>query len=257
MGKMVAVHSYKGGTGKTLISTNLAVTLAKHGKSVCLLDLDFRAPSLSTLLKINKAECWLNDYLNGVCEIDKALIDLSDRITNQGKFFVGLANPSVEAIRDMSSKDRKWEMRALGRLLSIRNSLLNDKGFNYVIFDTSPGLQYSSINAIVSADIVIVATTLDNSDVEGTRRMLRDLYDLFEKKTEIVLNKVMYDDALRGGKDKLQALVKDTYKVPLLGVIPCFCDISRAEGKMIFVHEKPDHPFTRILDEVAAKIDKL
>lgn len=254
---MVAVHSYKGGTGKTLISTNLAVTLAKHGKSVCLLDLDFRAPSLSTLLKINKAECWLNDYLNGVCEIDKALIDLSDRITNQGKFFVGLANPSVEAIRDMSSKDRKWEMRALGRLLSIRNSLLNDKGFNYVIFDTSPGLQYSSINAIVSADIVIVATTLDNSDVEGTRRMLRDLYDLFEKKTEIVLNKVMYDDALRGGKDKLQALVKDTYKVPLLGVIPCFCDISRAEGKMIFVHEKPDHPFTRILDEVAAKIDKL
>lgn len=254
---MVAVHSYKGGTGKTLISINLAVTLAKHGKSVCLLDLDFRAPSLSTLLKINKAECWLNDYLNGVCEIDKALIDLSDRITNQGKFFVGLANPSVEAIRDMSSKDRKWEMRALKRLLSIRNSLLNDNGFDYVIFDTSPGLQYSSINAIVSADIVIVATTLDNSDVEGTRRMLRDLYDLFEKKTEIVLNKVIYDDALRGGKDKLQALVKDTYKVPLLGVIPCLCDISRAEGKMIFVHEKPDHPFTRILDEVAAKIDKL
>ncbi|MBX5320383.1 MAG: MinD/ParA family protein [Candidatus Bathyarchaeota archaeon] len=257
MGKMVAVHSYKGGTGKTLISTNLAVTLAKHGKKVCLLDLDFRAPSLSTLLKIDKAEYWLNDYLNGVCEIDKALIDLSDRIANQGKFFVGLANPSVEAIRDMSSKDRKWEMRALGRLLSLRNSLLNAKGFDYVIFDTSPGLQYSSINAIVSADIVIVATTLDNSDVEGTRRMLRDLYDLFEKKTEIVLNKVLYDDALRSGRDKLQAMVKDTYEVPLLGVIPCFCDVSRAEGKIIFVHDKPEHPFTRILAEVAAKMDKL
>ncbi len=257
MGKMVTVHSYKGGTGKTLISTNLAVTLAKHGKKVCLLDLDFRAPSLSALLKIDKAECWLNDYLNGICEIDKALIDLSDRIANQGKFFVGLANPSVEAIRDMSSKDRKWEMRALGRLLSLRNSLLNAKGFDYVIFDTSPGLQYSSINAIVSADIVIVATTLDNSDVEGTRRMLRDLYDLFEKKTEIVLNKVLYDDALRSGKDKLQAMVKDTYEVPLLGVIPCFCDVSRAEGKIIFVHDKPEHPFTRILNEVAAKIDKL
>jgi septum site-determining protein MinD len=257
MGKMVAVHSYKGGTGKTLISTNLAVTLAKHGKKVCLLDLDFRAPSLSTLLKIEKAEYWLNDYLNGVCEIDKALIDLSDRIANQGKFFVGLANPSVEAIRDMSSKDRKWEMRALGRLLSLRNSLLNAKGFDYVIFDTSPGLQYSSINAIVSADIVIVATTLDNSDVEGTRRMLRDLYDLFEKKTVIVLNKVLYDDALRSGRDKLQAMVKDTYEVPLLGVIPCFCDVSRAEGKIIFVHDKPEHPFTRILAEVAAKMDKL
>jgi septum site-determining protein MinD len=257
MGKIVAVHSYKGGTGKTLISINLAVTLAKHGKKVCLMDLDFRAPSLSILLNIGKVECWLNDYLNGVCEIDKVLIDLSTRIGNQGKFFAGLANPSVEAIRDMSSKDRKWEMRALGRLLSLRNSLLNAHGFDYIIFDTSPGLQYSSINAIVTADIVIVATTLDNSDVEGTKRMLRDLYDLFEKKTELVLNKVMYDDALRSGRDRLQALVKDTYQVPLLGVIPCFCDISRAEGKIIFVHEKPEHPFTRILDEIAGKVDKL
>jgi septum site-determining protein MinD len=257
MGKIVAVHSYKGGTGKTLISINLAVTLAKHGKKVCLMDLDFRAPSLSTLLNIDKVEYWLNDYLNGVCEIDKVLIDLSTKIGSQGKFFVGLANPSVEAIRDMSSKDRKWEMRALGRLLSLRNSLLNANGFDYIIFDTSPGLQYSSINAIVSADLVIVATTLDNSDVEGTKRMLRDLYDLFEKKTELVLNKVMYDDALRSGRDRLQALVKDIYQVPLLGVIPCFCDISRAEGKIIFVHEKPEHPFTRILEDIAGKVDKL
>jgi septum site-determining protein MinD len=257
MGKIVAVHSYKGGTGKTLLSTNLAVTLAKKGKKVCLLDLDFRAPSLATLLNIEKTQHWLNDYLNGICEIDKVLIDLSDRIASKEKFFVCPANPSVEAIRDMSSKDRKWEMRALGRILSLRNSLLNDKGFDYIVFDTSPGLQYSSINAIVAADIVIVATTFDSSDVEGTRRMLRELYDLFEKKTEIVLNKVLYVDSVRAGKDKLQAMVKNIYEVPLLGVIPCFCEISRAEGKIIFVHEKPDHPFTKILDEIANKMDKL
>ncbi|MEM0096541.1 MAG: MinD/ParA family protein [Candidatus Bathyarchaeia archaeon] len=257
MGKIVAVHSYKGGTGKTLISTNLAVTLAKFGRKVCLMDLDFRAPSLSTLLNLNNAEYWLNDYLNGVCEIDKVLIDIGNRIGCQNRFFVGLANPSVEAIRDMSSKDRKWEMRALGRLLSLRDSLLNAKSFDYIIFDTSPGLQYSSINAIVAADLVVVATTLDNSDVEGTRRMLQDLYDLFEKKTEIVLNKVMYSDALMSGRDKLQSMVKNVYGVPLLGVIPCFCDVPRAGGKIIFVHEKPEHPFTRILGDVAARIDKL
>lgn len=257
MGKIVAVHSYKGGTGKTLLSTNLAVTLAKNDKKVCLLDLDFRAPSLATILNIEKTQHWLNDYLNGICEIDKVLIDLSDRIASKEKFFVCPANPSVEAIRDMSSKDRKWEMRALGRLLSLRNSLLNDKGFDYIVFDTSPGLQYSSINAIVAADIVIVATTFDSSDVEGTKRMLRELYDLFEKKTEIVLNKVLYVDSVRAGKDKLQAMVKNIYEVPLLGVIPCFCEISRAEGKIIFVHEKPDHPFTKILDEIANKMDKL
>jgi len=255
LGKIIAVHSYKGGTGKTLLSVNLAVAFAQHGRNVCLLDIDFRAPSLFTILKIEKAEYWLNDYLNGMCEIDKVLIDISDRIQNNGKLFVGLANPVTESIRDMSSKDRKWEMRALGRLLTLRNSLLNDKGFDYLIFDTSPGLQYSSINAIVSADLVIVATTLDRSDVDGTKRMLRELYDLFEKKTEIILNKVLNDVSLKSVKEEMQTKIKDIYQAPLLGIIPCFCDVLKAEGGIIFAHEKPGHPFAKILDEMADKID--
>lgn len=255
LGKIIAVHSYKGGTGKTLLSVNLAVTFAKHGKKVCLLDIDFRAPSLFTILKTEKAECWINDYLNGTCGIDKVLIDLGERFQNEGKFFVGLANPATEAIRDMSAKDRKWEMRALGRLLALRNSLINDMGFDYLIFDTSPGLQYSSINAIVSADLVLVATTFDRSDVDGTKRMLRELYDLFEKKTEIVLNKVFSDAYSKSGREEMQTKIKDLYQVPLLGVIPCFCDISKAEGNIIFAQEKPEHPFARILDELANKID--
>jgi len=255
LGKIIAVHSYKGGTGKTLLSINLAATFAAHGKKVCLVDLDFRAPSLSTILKIEKAEHWMNDYLNGTIEIGKVLIDLSDKIQNRGNLFVGLANPSTEAIRDVSAKDRKWEMRALGRLLALRNSLLNDKGLDYLIFDTSPGLQYSSINAIVSADLVIVATTLDRSDVDGTKRMLRELYDLFEKKTDIILNKVLNDSSSRFGRVELQTKIKDEYQAPLLGIIPCFCDVLRAEGGIIFAQEKPEHPFAKILEEIANKID--
>jgi septum site-determining protein MinD len=256
LGKILAVHSYKGGTGKTLLSINLAATFAEHGKKVCLFDLDFRAPSLATLLKVEKAEHWLNDYLNGTCEIDKVIIDLSDRVHNGGKLFVALADPATEAIRDMSAKDRKWEMRALGRLLSLRTSMLTDKAFDYLIFDTSPGLQYSSINAVVSADLVLVATTFDRSDVDGTRRMLRELYDLFEKKTEVVLNKVL-DVSSRASKDDMQTKLKDIYQVPLLGVVPCFCDVLKAEGGIIFAQEKPGHPFTKILDDMANKIDAM
>ena len=256
MGKVIAVHSYKGGTGKTILSINLAAALVKHGKKVCLMDLDFRAPSLSTLLKIEKADYWLNDYLNGTCGIDKVLIDLTERIRDGGKLFVGLANPTTEAIRDISAKDRKWEMRALGRLLSLRNTLLNDKGFDYLVFDTSPGLQYSSINAIVSADLVIVASTLDKSDVEGTKRMLKELYDLFEKKTRIVTNKVLYGENIKSVKD-VRSQMEELYGVPILGVIPCFCDVSRAKGTLIFVEDKPDHPFTKIMDEIATELEKV
>lgn len=257
LGEIIAVHSYKGGTGKTLLSVNLTATLVKQGKKICLLDLDFRAPSLATIFKIEEADYWLNDYLNGTCEIDKVLMDLSDRIHNAGKLFVGLANPATEAIREMSAKDRKWEMRALGRLLALRNSLLNDKGLDYLILDTSPGLQYSSINAIVSADVVIVATTFDRSDVEGTKRMLRELYDLFEKKTEIVANKVLYDVSTKSEKDEVQTRIKEIYQVPVLGIIPCFCDVSRAEGTFIFAQEKPNHPFTKILDEITKNLENI
>lgn len=255
LGKIIAIHSYKGGTGKTLLSVNLSATLSKRGKKVCLLDLDFRAPSLSTILKIENAEHWLNDYLNGTCEIDKILINLSSQFQQKGEFFVGLANPATEAIRDICAKDRKWEMRALGRLLALRNSLLNDKQFDYLIFDTSPGLQYSSINAIVSADLVLVATTLDRSDVDGTKRMLRELYDLFEKKTQVILNKVLLDVSSRSRREEFQAKIKETYNVPLLGVIPCFCDVLRNESNTVFVQEKPGHPFAEILGEIADKIE--
>jgi len=255
MSKIIAVHSYKGGTGKTLLSVNLATTFARQGKKVCLFDLDFRAPSLFAILNLPKTECWFNDYLNGTCDISKVLVDMSSKVPGTGKFFVGFANPGTEAIRDMSAKDRKWEMRALGRLLSLRNTLLNDGGFDYIVFDTSPGLQYSSINAIVSADFVIVATTGDRSDVDGTRRMLRELYNLFEKKTGLVINKVL-DAASLSKRQEMDEKVREVYQVPMLALVPCFCDILRAEGGLIFVRDKPDHPFTKILDEAARKIER-
>jgi len=71
MSKIVAVHSYKGGTGKTLLSVNIATTFAKQGKNVCLFDLDFRAPSLFAILNKPNSEYWLNDYLNGTVDINK------------------------------------------------------------------------------------------------------------------------------------------------------------------------------------------
>ena len=254
MGKIIAVHSYKGGTGKTLLSVNLAATLAKRGKKVCLFDLDFRAPSLFAILKTENAEFWFNDYLNGKCTIDQVLIDLSSRIGENGNFFASLANPTTEAIRAMSAKDRKWEMHALGRLLSLRNTLLKDHGFDYLVFDTSPGLQYSSINAIVAADFVVVATTGDKSDVNGTQRMLRELYNLFEKKTGLVINKIL-DSASKSKKDEMSKKAKEVYSVPLLGLVPCFCEILRAEGNLVFVQDKPNHPFSKILQDMARQIE--
>jgi MinD-like ATPase involved in chromosome partitioning or flagellar assembly len=257
VGKIIAVHSYKGGTGKTSLSVNLAASYARRGKKVCLMDLDFRAPSLHALFKDYNTEYWLNDYLNGICEIDKVLIDATNNRGNGGKLLVALANPSTEAIRDMTAKDRKWEMKALGRLLSLRSSLLEDGGLDYIIFDTSPGLQYSSINAIVTADVVLVVTSLDASDINGSKRMTSELYDLFEKKTGILVNKVIAD-YLSSEKERKKFVkhIKGIHSLPVLATIPCYCEVLRAAGDFIFSEERPDHPFTETLNELATKVEK-
>jgi septum site-determining protein MinD len=257
MGKIIAVHSYKGGTGKTSLSVNLAASYAKKGKKVCLIDLDFRAPSLHTLFKDKKSEYWLNDYLNGICEIDRVLIDASKDHGNGGKLLVALANPSTEAIRDMTAKDRKWEMKALGRLLSLRSSLLNDGDLDYIILDTSPGLQYSSINAIVTADVVLVVTSLDASDINGSQRMTSELYELFEKKTGILVNKVIAN-CLSSERElkKFNKHMKSVYSLPVLATIPCYCEVLRGAGDFIFSEKRPNHPFTETLDKLATKLEK-
>ena len=249
---IIMFHSYKGGTGKTLLSVNLATILANKGKKTCLLDLDLSAPSLHAIFKNVKTEYWMNDYLNRACEIGKVLKDCGSDCVAKERLFVGLANPSSIAIREMASKNRKWEMEALGRLLSLKDSLLERLHFDYVIFDTSPGLQYSSINAIVSADAVLVVTTLDKFDMDGTQRMTQDLYRLFERKTLVILNKVPSDFLLlKKQEKKLEAL-----QLPVAGIIPCSCDILEAEGEYFFASNRPYFVFTKTLHEVAAKIGK-
>ena len=84
--------------------------------------------------------------------------------------------------------------------------------------------------------------------------MLQELYNLFEKKTGLVINKVL-DSTSKSKKDEMDKRVKNVYQVPMLGLVPCFCEVLRAEGNLIFVEDKPNHPFTKILDEMAKKID--
>jgi len=150
MGKALAIHSYKGGTGKTSISANLAATYAKNGLNVCLFDYDFRAPSLQIIFK-EKIKRSLNEFLEEKCSIFEATVDLSKKYKTKGKLIVGFADPSTEVMREMMTKDRKWEMRALHLTLTAKEALYKQFNIDYIIFDTSPGIYYSSINALAAS----------------------------------------------------------------------------------------------------------
>lgn len=261
MGKVISVHSSRGGTGKTLIAVNLAAIYAREGKTVALLDMDFRAPSFSTVFKMGDyrlVEYWVNDFVNGRCSIDKVMIDLTEKYDIKGKLMVGLANPSIDAIREIMIKDRTREMEALKRLLSLKSTLLEDMQVDYAIYDTSPGVQYSALNAVVSSDVAVVVTTLDAVDMEGTQYMIQELYDSFEKKAAILVNKVPVElISSKEAREKLSNQIKATFKQPPIQMAPCYCDVLRSSRISIFALEKPEHPFSKVLCELAEKLERL
>lgn len=222
---------------------------------MCLIDLDFRGPSIAFAYNLRTGHNWTNDYLDGICGIDNVVVDVSNKFEVKGQLLIAPANFDTEAIRDMSSKERKWEMRALGRLLALRNNLLEDLKLDYLILDACSGLAYSSINAVVCADLVTVVNTTEVAQAEGTRIMLRELYDLFNKKTGILLNKVpMKGRSLTDVETARRVEYENLYKLPVLGVMPCFCELLEAGLDPSFLQENPRHLYVKILGEIASQI---
>jgi chromosome partitioning protein len=74
-GKLMAVASPKGGCGKTTISLNLALSLARQGRSVILVDADINGDVLSSINARQRAEIGAFDVLLGVAGADEALLD--------------------------------------------------------------------------------------------------------------------------------------------------------------------------------------
>jgi MinD-like ATPase involved in chromosome partitioning or flagellar assembly len=257
MSKTLAFHSYKGGTGKTSIVVNLGALYARQGANVCLLDYDFRAPSLNILFKA-KPEHWLNDYLEGNCEMEDTLIDQSERLRLPGKLWVGFSNPSLEALKDIMSKDRKWEVKALTKTLAGKKEIIEQKKVDYLIYDTSPGAQYSSINALAGADLVSLVMKADEFDLEGTKELSKGVYDALGRRSGVLLNKIPLEQiAAGGGVEKFGKQIELDVGLPLVGIIPCMCELMAIGGKIIYALEKPDHTFTKSIIQIAERLRKM
>ena len=260
--KAISIHSSRGGTGKTVVATNLAVILTIKGFNVALLDLDFRAPSLAAVFskKIESpVRCWLNDFLDGRCTADQVLMDVSKALRLERKLLVGLANPSMDAIRSVMEKSRAWEVTAVKKLFLMLSLLSNKMQVDYCIFDTSPGVQYSSINSATSSDLSVIVSTLDSLDLEGTRIILSDLYDELFKKAVVLINKYSPETRISTNEtqDALINKLERILKHRVIGVIPCYCDVLQQERASILAVEKPGHPFVKKLEEIAEKIDNI
>ena len=197
----IAFHSYKGGTGKTTIASNLSAFLAKEGYSVCLLDLDIYAPSLQTYFEITPKK-WINDYLYGDAKFDDVITDISslifkkedgDKSLSNGKLFVGLCASRKEDFIKLEGGNSDFRKQLFHKLIMFREKIIETYDPDYIIIDTSPGVRYWSLNALALADVFFLTLKMGDIDIEGTKKMVNEIYHSFTtygSKSFLIWNKV-------------------------------------------------------------------
>ncbi len=261
-GKTIAFHSYKGGTGKTTMITNIAAFYAMNGQRVCLLDLDLYAPSLSTYFR-KRPSSYVNDLLSGGAEISDILVDVSSELGLKGTLLLGFSSPDKEDVNDIEVKhDTKWQLAALRRFLAAKTQLFEKYGVDYLFLDTSPGIRYWSVNTLATADVLFLLLKDSDVDITGTRKMINDIYDSlarFGSKYFIILNKVPSEALLLeySGVADEKAWISQLERVigaQVVGAVPCFCDIQFCRHEFLFAVKKPEHPFSRKIAALAEAI---
>jgi chromosome partitioning protein len=262
-GKTIAFHSYKGGTGKTTLIANTAALYAKRGLNIGLVDLDLYAPSLGSYFH-KKPSTFLNDVLSGHAEISEAVVDLGSELNLKGKFVVGFSSARKEDINEIEVRhDTKWQLQAVRRLLNAKDELFKTFNLDYLFMDTSPGIRYWSINTLAAADHLFLLLKDSDMDIEGTRKMINDIYDSlsrFGAKYYLILNKVPGAAATPSQIAEEKEWISELERVvgaSIIGAIPCFCDIQFNRHEFLFAVNQPIHPFSLKLTTLADNIKAL
>ena len=262
-GKALAFHSYKGGTGKTTLVSNLAATYAQRGMKVCLLDFDLYAPSLITYFR-KTPESYLNDFLAGEAQLSDILVDLSSELDLDGELYICFSSANKEDIHEIEiHHDMKWQLSALRRFLAAKRELFSKYKMDYIILDTSPGIRYWSINAIAASDLLFLMMKINEMDVVGTKKMIKETYDSLTKlgsKKFILLNKIPGASPIKEFQtSKKQGIlweneIEKELGTKVIGSIPCYCDVQFNKYEFLSTINKPNHPFSKKVNTIADNI---
>ena len=87
MSKTISVHSFRGGTGKSNTSANLAYLCAVRGLKVGVVDTDIQSPGIHVLFGMDEEGMGrtLNDYLWGKCAIEETAYDVTASLGDKVK----------------------------------------------------------------------------------------------------------------------------------------------------------------------------
>lgn len=234
MGHTVSIHSYRGGTGKSNLTANLALAWARQGKRVAVLDTDLQSPGVHMVLGLEKARIaqTLTDYLFQRCELEDTAYDMGRALglTGQGALYLLPSSMSVESIVRIISEGYDAD-----RLNEQFDSLMQALDLDLLVLDTHPGLNRETMLSTSISDVLVLTIRPDTQDFHGTAVLLEVAGRLQVPHTCLLANKVPQ----RLDRQALQQQLEKTFAKPILGMLPLDEDIAMLGSRGLFTVDQP------------------
>lgn len=249
MSKIVSVHSFRGGTGKSNTTANLAALLAVGGARVGVVDTDIQSPGIHILFNLDESEMVhsLNDYLWGKCGIKDAAHDVTGHLGTQVKGQVFLIPSSIKAGEIARILREGYDV---GLLNDGFRDVVTELGLDYLLIDTHPGLNEETLLSIAISDVLVVIMRPDQQDYQGTAVTVDVARKLDVPKMMMLVNKIPSAFDL----DDVRARVEQTYKVKVVATLQHSDEMMTLASSGIFSLKYPDSSVTAGLKAVVNEI---
>ncbi len=249
MGKIVSIHSYRGGTGKSNITANIAACALDMGKKVAVLDTDLQSPGIHVIFGYDQSRIKLTlvDFLYGKCTISETAYDVTDKINpdSGGKCYLVPASMTTRAISRIL--DEGYDVN---RLNSHFDELISELDLDYLFIDTHPGLNKETMLTTAISDVLVMLIRPDQQDYYGSAILSEVANKLEIPKVFIVANKVFSTI----NYDQLSKKLKDVFGYDVIGVIPLSEDIAKMESRDLFTKKNPHHEISHTFRDITNQI---
>jgi len=254
LAKIISTHSFRGGTGKSNTTANLAVLTARAGYRVGIIDTDIQSPGIHVLFRLGQEDFRhsLNDYLWGKCRIEEAACDVTTRSIGQADenadrprlFVIPSSLKTGEIARILR------EGYDVGRLNDGLQDLQKRLRLDYLFIDTHPGVNEETLLSIAVSDLLILIVRPDQQDFQGTAVTVELARKLDVPEMFLLINKVPTGmDVVALGEQ-----VRSMYQADVAAILPLSNEMVRLASGDIFCNRYPSHPLTNELAAVAARI---
>ena len=165
MGKAIAIANQKGGVGKTTTSINLSACLAEKGKKVLVIDTDPQGNTTSGFgIDKNNLETTIYELILGECSISDCIIKEVIKNVSLVPSNVNLAAAEIELI----GIDKKEY------ILKKEVDYIKEE-YDFIIIDCPPSLNMLTINAMTTADSVLVPIQCEYYALEGLSQLIHTI----------------------------------------------------------------------------------